>query len=271
MNQDALERIAVALERMAPTDAAPCPADAPAYRWDGEALRPVLSFAPLDLVLLSGIDAQRDALLTNTERFASQTGAHDALLWGARGSGKSALVKACVAAVQAQGKPLSLIEVAADSLPSLPPLFDTIADWARPAIIYLDDLGFDEGLAPARALRSVLEGGVAARPAHVRVYATANRRQIVPRQFAPEASATNPHDATDDQLALADRFGLSLGFHAADQDQYLAMVTGYAAHLGLPFEREDALLWARQRGSRSGRVAWHYAVELAGRAGKRLK
>ncbi|MDE2042002.1 MAG: DUF815 domain-containing protein, partial [Alphaproteobacteria bacterium] len=205
MNDDLLTRIADALERLAPTPPALVAPDAPAYQWDGQALNAVDHFAPLPLGLLTGIDAQRDTLLSNTERFASRAAAHDALLWGARGSGKSVLVKSCVSAVQAAGHPLALIEVGSDQLETLPALFAVLRGWTRPAILFLDDLAFDEGLAPARVLRSLLEGGVAARPDHVRIYATANRRHIVARDFAPP-EAINPRDASDDQLALADRF-----------------------------------------------------------------
>lgn len=270
MNDNALNRIANALERIAPP--APQPADpcAPAYVWQGGALTAVPHFAPLALDVLTGIDAHRDAVLTNTKRLAAGHAAHDVLLWGTRGSGKSALVKAVVGALQTSGSTIALIEVAGDALPTLPALFASIRDWARACVVFLDDIGFDEGGMQPRALRSVLEGGAAARPAHTRIYATSNRRHIVARDMAAEASAINPRDAADDQLALADRFGLSLGFHVCDQETYLAMVAGYARALSVSFAREDALLWAAQRGSRSGRVAWHYAVELAGRAGKIL-
>ena len=270
MNDDALNRIADALDRMAPP--APVPADphAPAYVWQDGAISAVPHFAPLALDLLTGIDAHSDAVLTNTERLAAGHAAHDVLLWGARGSGKSALVKTVVGTLQAAGSPLALIEVAGDALATLPALFAVIRDWPRACVVFLDDIGFDEGGAQPRALRSVLEGGASARPAHTRIYATSNRRHIVARDMAAQDSAINPRDAADDQLALADRFGLSLGFHVCDQETYLTMVAGYARALGVSYAREDALLWAAQRGSRSGRVAWHYAVELAGRAGKTL-
>jgi len=268
MNDAVLIRIAEALERLAPPPAQDAATDAPAYRWQGEALVPIAPFAPMSLDLLTGIDAQRAALVENGRRLAAGHAAHDVLLWGARGSGKSALVKASVGALQAQGAALTLIEVAGDALATLPALFERIADWSRASIVFLDDLGFDEAGTQARLLRSVLEGGAAARPAHVRIYATSNRRHIVARDMAAQADAINPRDSADDQLALADRFGLSLGFHVCDQATYLAMVGAYARHLALDFDVQDALLWAAQRGNRSGRVAWHYAVDLAGRAGK---
>jgi predicted AAA+ superfamily ATPase len=270
MDDDALNRIANALERMGPATPIAADPDAKAYVWQGGVLNAVPHFAPLALDLLTGIDTHRDAVLTNTARLAAGHAAHDVLLWGARGSGKSALVKAVVGALQDKGSPIALIEVAGDALTTLPALFAVIRDWPRACVVFLDDIGFDESGSQARALRSVLEGGASARPAHVRIYATSNRRHIVPRDMAAQESAINPRDVADDQLALADRFGLSLGFHVCDQETYLAMVAGYARHLGVSFAREDALLWAAQRGSRSGRVAWHYAVELAGRAGQSI-
>ncbi len=270
MTQDALTRIAAALERLNPPPPVPVEPNAPAYVWHEGALAAVAAFQPLALDLLTGIEAQKVALVENGRRLSAGHAAHDVLLWGARGSGKSALVKASVGALQAEGAPLALIEVAGDTLHTLPALFAAIRNWPRACIVFLDDLGFDDSGGQARALRSVLEGGASARPAHVRIYATANRRHIVPRDMAAEEQAINARDVADDQLALADRFGLSLGFHVCDQETYLAMVAGYARHLGVAFERSDALLWAAQCGSRSGRVAWHYAVELGGRAGKKV-
>lgn len=263
---DTLRRIADALERMVPPVAAMPPADAPAYLWTGAALQ-AAHFAPLAIDLLTGIDQQKALLLENTRRHAAGHAAHDALLWGARGSGKSALAKAVVGAV---GGELAMVELAATDVSALPGLFDAIADWSRPVIVFIDDLGFDDGVASARALRSVLDGGSSARPPHVRIYVTSNRRHIVARDMAEQDSAINVRDVVDDRLALADRFGLSLGFHVCDQETYVAMVARYAAAYALPFDAHDAIGFATQRGSRSGRVAWHYIVELAGRAGRRL-
>ena len=263
---ETLRRIADALERMAPTAPAPPQEDATAYIWNNSALRPA-HFAPLPIDLLTGIDDQKAALIANTRRHARGHAAHDALLWGARGSGKSALVKASVGAV---GDGLALVELAASDVAGLPLLFDAIAGWTRPVIAFIDDLGFDDGIAPARALRSVLDGGSSARPAHVRLYVTSNRRHIVAREMAEQESAINVGDVVDDRLALADRFGLSLGFHVCDQQTYVAMVARYADAYALPFDAQDAVSFATQRGSRSGRVAWHYVVELAGRAGRAL-
>lgn len=266
-----LERIATALERMSPPPSALIVGKPKAYHWDGRAVRIARHFAPLPLSLLSGINVQRDSLLENSWRLARGQAAHDVLLWGARGTGKSALVKASVGAVQAGGGALALVEIAADNTATLPALFDQLSRWKCASIVLIDDLAFDSGQAGVRSLRSMLEGGVSARPAHVRLYVTSNKRSIVARDMAEQSAAVNARDVLDDQLALADRFGLSLGFHSCDQDTYLAIVANYAAHLGLDFDPDDAVQWATQRGARSGRVAWHYAVELAGRAGKALE
>ena len=271
MDQDALARIAAALERLTPPPAPrPDLTTHPAYVWRGTALVPTRRFDPLPLDLLVGVDAQKAALVANLERLATGAAAQDALLWGARGTGKSALVKSAVAHVQAAraGAP-ALVEVAGGDLATLPALFDMLADTTRPFAIFLDDLGFNAA-ADGRALRSLLEGRAEARPATTRLIVTANRRHLVPRNLEEQASAINPRDSIDDNLALADRFGLSLGFHALDQDGYLAIVGGYLAAHGLPFDAADAVQWATRRGSRSGRVAWQYVVEVAGRAGRSL-
>lgn len=270
--QDALTRIAAALERMAPPPATSADLEAhAAYRWDGKAITPVLHFQPVDYALLTGIDAQKQACLENSRRLALGHAAHDILLWGARGTGKSATVAACVGQVQKEGLPLALVEVATDDLRSLATLFSLLSGTRRPIILYIDDLGFDGDFgADARALRSLLQGGASARGSNVRLYATSNRRHIVPRSMSEQDDPINLRDVVDDRLALADRFGLSLGFHALDQEAYLAIVTRYAARHGLDFEPAAAIQWAMQRGNRSGRVAWQYVVELAGRAGRAL-
>jgi predicted AAA+ superfamily ATPase len=262
-----LARIADALERLSPPPPAPPRVDAPAYVWDGVRLAEVERFAPVPIDLLSGIDGQRDLLLENTRRLASGAAAHDVLLWGARGSGKSALVKSAVGALQGEGAAIALVELPATAIGSLPALFGTIRHWPRSVVVFIDDLAFDQTGDGARLLRSVLEGGAAARPESVRLYVTSNRRHIVPRNLDEQASAINVRDVVDDNLALADRFGLSLGFHVCDQDTWLAIVSGYAERMGLGFDPGEALTWCTQRGARSGRVAWHYVVELAGRAG----
>lgn len=271
MNNDLLGRIAGALERLAPPPLPHPRDDAPAYAWHRATLREA-PFGPLSLDLLTGIDDQKAMLLDNTRRLAAGNAAHDALLWGARGSGKSALVKGCVAAVQAEGSALALVEVAANELASLPELFTLMEGWSRPAVLFIDDLAFDDsaGIAAARGLRSVLDGGSTARPPHVRLYVTSNRRHIVSRDMAEQDSAINVRDVIDDRLALADRFGLSLGFHVCDQDAYVAMVRRYAEGFDLPFDAQDAIGFATRRGARSGRIAWHYVVDLAGRNGRSL-
>jgi predicted AAA+ superfamily ATPase len=268
----ALARIAAALDRIAPP--APAPADLeahPAYRWDGKMIAPVDAFQPVDYALLAGIDAQKEACLENSRRLARGHAAHDVLLWGARGTGKSATVAACVGQVQKEGLPLAMVEVATDDLRSLAGLFSLLRTTSRPIILYIDDLGFDGDFgADARALRSLLQGSAGARGSHVRLYATSNRRHIVPRSMSEQDDPINKRDVVDDRLALSDRFGLSLGFHALDQDAYVAIVTRYAERYGLSFEPAAAIQWATQRGSRSGRVAWQYVVELAGREGRTL-
>ena len=265
---DPLDRIAAALERLAPPPPAPAdPLGYPAYVWRGDHLAPARAFAPLPLDLLQNVEAQRTALLTNLRRLARGHAAQDALLWGARGTGKSALVKAAVGAVQAEGGALALVEVAAERVATLPALFALLAPVRRTFAIFLDDLGFDAA-ADARTLRSLLEGGAEARPANARLIVTSNRRNLLPRDMAGQASAINPRDVVDDELALADRFGLSLGFHVLDQDAYVAVVRSYAERFDLAFDPAEAVQWATRRGSRSGRVAWQYVVDLAGRAGR---
>ena len=267
---DPLDRIAAALERLAPPPP-PVPdlGAHPAYVWHRSFLQPARAFAPLPLAELVGIDRQKETLLDNVRRLANGLPAHDVLLWGARGTGKSALVKSAVGAVQGEGGALALVEVAADRIDTLPRLFDAIAPVDRAFAVFLDDLGVDAAT-DARALRSLLEGGAEARPANARLLVTSNRRHLVPREMGNHDNAVSARDALDDQLALADRFGLSLGFHALDQDGYVAIVRGYAEAHGLSFDPAEAVQWATRRGSRSGRVAWQYVVELAGRAGVAL-
>jgi len=271
MSEELLARIAAALERIAP----PPPASAdplahPAYVWRDDALQAARAFEPKSLDLLEGMEAQKEAVLSNLRRLAKGLPSHDVLLWGARGTGKSALVKAAVGQVQKQGGALALVEVAGDGLAGLPGLFATLADVPRAFVLFIDDLGFAEPSEAPRLLRSVLEGGAEARPGNARLHVTANRRHIVPRDMAEQDSAINPRDVADDKLALADRFGLSLGFHVVDQPTYVAIVAGYARAYGLSFDPQEAIAWATQRGGRSGRVAWQYVVELAGQQGKTL-
>lgn len=271
MTDELLNRIAQALERLAPPPALSADlAASPAYVWDGRAIHAVEAFAPVGYDLLTGIDAQKGALLDNSRRHAAGHAAHDVLLWGARGTGKSAVVASVVGQLQGEGQDIALLQCAIDELASLPTLFSLLRGTSRPFILFLDDLGFDEGVGDARSLRSLLQGGTAARPANVRLYVTSNRRHIVPRHLSEQDDPINPRDVVDDRMALSDRFGLSLGFHALDQDAYVAIVGGYAAKLGISFDPLEAIQWATQRGSRSGRVAWQYVVELAGRNGLRI-
>ncbi|GEO00119.1 ATPase AAA [Novosphingobium sediminis] len=268
---DPLERIAAALERLAP--ARPVPTDwlaHPAYVWTGTGARAVDPLEAPALALIKGVDAQKAAVAENVLRLASGAAAHDMLLWGSRGMGKSAMIRAAVRAAQeAYPGGIALIQASPDE--SLTLLLGELRKTDRRFLILLDDLGFDAGDAgSARRLRSWLEGGVEARPTNVRLAVTSNRRAIVERHMAEQDDPINPRDVVDDRLALADRFGLSLGFHACSQDDYLAIIHGYAAHYGLSFAEDDALTWSRQRGGRSGRVAWQYVNELAGRAGRNL-
>jgi predicted AAA+ superfamily ATPase len=266
---DPLARIAAALERLSPAPpAAADPAAHPAYIWREGTLVAARAFRPLALDLLTGVEPQKTALLRNGGRLADRLPAHDVLLWGARGTGKSSLVKSVVGALQGEGRDIALIEVAPDALHTLPHLFDLIAEVPRAFALFVDDLGFEESAAGPRTLRSLLEGGAEARPENARLHVTANRRHIVSREHGEEERAINARDVLDDRLALADRFGLSIGFHNVDQPTYLAMVAAYARQMGLPFDGTDAVAWATGRGSRSGRVAWQYVVELAGREGR---
>jgi uncharacterized protein len=265
-----LQRIAAALERLAPP---PAPLtdwlSAPAYLWEGTRARavPVLDALPLDALL--GIDPQKQALRGNCTRLANSAAAHDALLWGARGMGKSALVRAAVADVQREMQGLALVQLAPGTLPTFPALIAELTGESRAFLLFIDDLGFSaDGRADMLALRSLLDGGVAPRPPHIRLAVTANRRAIVEREDT--SAALHERDERDDALALADRFGLTLGFHPADKDTYLAILSGYLAPLGLSFDAEEAMAYAIQRGNRSGRTALQFATELAGRAGMRL-
>jgi predicted AAA+ superfamily ATPase len=272
VNDELLARIAAALERIAPPP--PTSADPlahPAYVWRDGAFQAARDFAPMPLDLLEGMEAQKEAVLGNMRRLAKGLPAHDVLLWGARGTGKSALVKSAVGAVQGEGGALALVEVAGDGLAGLPGLFAALAEVKRAFILFIDDLGFAEPSEAPRLLRSVLEGGAEARPGNARLHVTANRRHIVPRDMSEQDGSINPRDSADDKLALADRFGLSLGFHVVDQPTYVAIVEGYARAYGLRFDPQEAISWATQRGGRSGRVAWQYVVELAGQQGKTLR
>jgi len=273
MNEEALARIADALERLAPNPAIPVDwRAAPAYVWNGSSARAVARLEAPSLGLLRGIDAQKQTVVDNIARHAAGHAAHDMLLWGSRGMGKSALLRAGIVAAQPihPGR-IALVQVALEALSGVSALFSTLGGIERRFLVFIDDLGFEDsdGSGP-RLLRSWLEGGVEARPGNVRLAVTSNRRAIGARHLSEQDDPINPRDAVDDRLALADRFGLSIGFHNCSQDEYLTIIAGYAETFGLDWEAGDALEWSRRRGGRSGRVAWQYVTELAGRAGKAI-
>jgi hypothetical protein len=279
--EDLLERIASALERLAPP--LPAPADfasAEAFVWhpDGRRLAPVARVNRVDMSLLKGIDRVRDLLVENTERFARGLPANNALLWGARGMGKSSLVKAAHAAVgtahAAAG--LRLIEIHREDIESLPELMAILRPACQRFIVFCDDLSFDADDTSYKSLKTMLEGGIEGRPDNVIFYATSNRRHLLAREMVENerSTAINPGEAVEEKVSLSDRFGLWLGFHRCSQDEYLAMVEGYVSRYRVPIAadelRREALEWATTRGARSGRVAWQYVQDLAGRLGVAL-
>jgi uncharacterized protein len=271
-----LERIARAIERLGPRDQERPDFEAgDAFVWQAEtgAFLPVAVVNRVPLGLLKGIDTARDTLLANTERFARGLPANNALLWGARGMGKSSLVKA----VHGEVAGLKLVEIHREDIQSLPHLLAHLR--AAPNtrfILFCDDLSFEALDTSYKSLKAVLEGGIEGRPGNVLFYATSNRRHLMPREMVDNerSTAINPGEAVEEKLSLSDRFGLWIGFHNCSQDDYLAMVRSYARHYGLsiPDEtlRQEALAWSIGRGSRSGRVAWQYIQDLAGRLGKAL-
>ena len=273
-----LYRIADALERLAPAAAVVndlAAADAFIWHADREWLEPVPVVNRVALGLLRGIDRVRDILLDNTQRFAAGLPANNVLLWGARGTGKSALVKAVHAAINEE-KPhaLALIEIHREDIPTLPRLLSLVRGTPRRCLLFCDDLSFDQNDTSYKSLKAVLEGGIEGRPANVVLYATSNRRHLMPRDMIDNerSTAINPAEAVEEKVSLSDRFGLWLGFHNVDQETYQAIVRGYARHFGLdlPDERlkAEANEWSITRGSRSGRVAWQFIQDLAGRLGK---
>lgn len=272
-SDELLARIADALERLAPEQFATTDWLAhPAYVWDGTGARAVAQILAPPLDLLRGITTQKATVTQNIARLAAGHAAHDMLLWGSRGMGKSALLRSAILAAQADNQArVALVQIAPDALASLAALFTTLRGVDRRFLVFIDDLGFEDGDSSGpRALRSWLEGGVEARPGNVRLAVTSNRRAIVARHLSEQDDPVNPRDALDDRLALADRFGLSVGFHNCSQDDYLAIIAGYAQSLGLSWEHGEALEWSKRRGARSGRVAWQFVNELAGRAGKAI-
>ena len=283
--ENLLARIAEALERLSPPPPSRpdfAAADAFVWRAEAETLAPVKKVSRVDLGLLRGVDYLRDQLLGNTERFARGLPANNVLLWGARGMGKSSLVKATHAEVNARlggtrgCSDLKLIEIHREDIESLPALMALLRDADGRFIVFCDDLSFDGGDASYKSLKAALEGGVEGRPANVLFYATSNRRHLLPREMMDNerSTAINPGEAVEEKVSLSDRFGLWLGFHKCSQDDYLAMVFGYVAHYRLSAPeariRAEALEWAITRGSRSGRVAFQYIQDLAGRLGRGL-
>mgnify|MGYP006275623001 FL=1 len=274
-----LARIAAALERLAPPPApAPDFDAADAFLWHAapDRLEPIPRVARVDLPLLVGIDRARDTLLANTRRFAQGLPANNALLWGARGMGKSSLVKAAHAAVVAEGHALKIVEMQREDLPSLPRLLGHLRATPHRVVLFCDDLSFSHDDQHYKSLKAVLDGGIEGRPDNVLFYATSNRRHLMPRDMIENerGSAINPSEATEEKVSLSDRFGLWLGFHPCSQDEYLAMIEGYCAAHGLEVDadtlRAEAIEWQATRGARSGRVAWQFFTDLAGRHGVAL-
>ncbi|HHY03517.1 MAG TPA: ATP-binding protein [Paracoccus sp.] len=276
MNDAALTRIADALDRLSPPPApVPSFAEAEAYVWHTapDRLEPVRHVARVPLDQLVGIDRARDTLLANTLQFARGHAANNALLWGARGMGKSSLVKAVHAEAVERGLPLVLVEIARDDLDSVGRLLAMLGDSDRRFVLFADDLSFSSDDAQYKSLKAVLDGGLAGRPPNVVLYATSNRRHLMPRDMIDNerATAIHPGEAVEEKVSLSDRFGLWLGFHSCGQDEYLAMIDGYCAAYGLEIDpdelRAEAIEWQATRGGRSGRVAWQFFTDLAGRKG----
>jgi uncharacterized protein len=278
-----LERIAAALERGRPDPDAPLatPTEADGFVWEAEGahLVPVPHVAALPLSLLKGIDRARDTLHENTRRFADGLPANNALLWGARGMGKSSLVKAVHAEVNRSRRRearLALIEIPREDIASLPHLLRRLRGMARRFLLFCDDLSFDRDDTSYKSLKAALEGGVEGRPPNVLFYATSNRRHMMAREMMENerSTAINPSEAVEEKVSLSDRFGLWLGFHHCGQDEYLEMIQAYARYFTLDLTADDldarAIAWAAGRGGRSGRVAWQFIQDLAGELGKTL-
>jgi hypothetical protein len=277
-----LARIADALERMSPPPPRkPDLAAADAFVWQARErhLQPVAKVNRVALTLLKGVDRVRDLLAENTERFARGFPANNVLLWGARGMGKSSLVKAIHADVNARklgARPVKLIEIHREDIESLPALMGLLRDDPHRFIVFCDDLSFDADDTSYKSLKAALDGGVEGRPENVAFYATSNRRHLLPRDMMENerSTAINPGEAVEEKVSLSDRFGLWLGFHKCSQDEYLEMIEGYVRHFKLRITpealRAEALEWATTRGARSGRTAWQYITDLAGRQETRL-
>jgi predicted AAA+ superfamily ATPase len=279
VTSDPLDRIAAALERMAPAPmAAPDFDAADAFVWhvSPDRLDPVGRVNRVALPLLLGIDRARDTLLANTLQFARGLPANNALLWGSRGMGKSSLVKAVHAEVLSQGLPLKIVEVQREDLPSIGRLLNLLRASDARFLLFCDDLSFSHDDQHYKSLKAVLDGGIEGRPDNVVFYATSNRRHLMPRDMIENerSSAINPSEAVEEKVSLSDRFGLWLGFHPCSQDEYLAMIRGYCDAYGVAIDdatlRAEAIEWQATRGARSGRVAWQYFTDLAGRRGVRI-
>jgi uncharacterized protein len=275
---EALERIAAALERLAP---APMPAPdfaAEAFAWHTgpDRLEPVARVARVDIGLLIGVDRSRDTLLENTRYFAAGLSANNALLWGARGMGKSSLVKAVHAQVRAEGHDLKIVELSREDLPSVQRLLAVLRGSDRRFLLFCDDLSFSHDDQHYKSLKAVLDGGIEGRPENVLFYATSNRRHLMPRDMIENerSTAISPSEAVEEKVSLSDRFGLWLGFHPCGQDEYLAMIRAYCAAHGVVVQEErlkaEAVEWQATRGARSGRVAWQFFCDLAAREGVRI-
>ncbi|OCP00957.1 MULTISPECIES: ATP-binding protein [unclassified Ensifer] len=276
-----MQKLSAAIERMAGPaaaandwNAAECFVWAPASHH----LQPVAKPNRIELSLITGVDHVRDILLDNTLRFADGYPANNVLLWGARGMGKSSLVKSVHAQVARDtGVAVKLVEVHREDIATLPALMDILKNAPVPVIVFCDDLSFDHDDTSYKSLKAVLDGGVEGRPSNVLLYATSNRRHLLPRHMMEneQSTAINPSEAVEEKVSLSDRFGLWLGFHKCSQDDYLAMIDGYARHYGFKVESEalhaEALEWATTRGARSGRVAWQFIQDLAGRLRHRLE
>lgn len=278
MSEAALDRIAAALERMSPAPAPTPYFEAPAYVWhaDPDRLSPVREVNRVAIELLVGIDRARDTLMANTLQFARGLPANNALLWGARGMGKSSLVKAVHGALYAEHEALKIVEIQREDLASIGRCLALLREAPGRFILYCDDLSFSNDDAQYKSLKAVLDGGIEGRPANVVLYATSNRRHLMPRDMIENerSSAISPSEAVEEKVSLSDRFGLWLGFHPCDQDQYLAMIRGYCDAHGVAIAdadlRAEAIEWQATRGSRSGRVAWQFFTDLAGRRGVSL-
>lgn len=280
MIDDPMDRIAAALERMSPAPlAAPDFDAASAFVWQTEPdrLEPVARVARVPLELLLGVERSRDTLLANTRQFAQGLPANNALLWGARGMGKSSLVKAIHGALDVEFPDLKIVELHREDLPSVGRLLNVLRQAERARfLLFCDDLSFSHDDQHYKSLKAVLDGGIEGRPDNVILYATSNRRHLMPRDMIENerGSAINPSEAVEEKVSLSDRFGLWLGFHACNQDQYLAMIRGYCAAYGVEIDDEtlwaEAIEWQATRGARSGRVAWQYFCDLAGRRGVSL-